>query len=616
MSKNKNNLDQIAALIRKYILTSTSSAASGHPTTSLSATDLMTVLFFAGFFRYDIKNPKYINNDRLIFSKGHASPLLYALWSVAGAIAPEKLLTLRKFGSLLEGHPTPKLPIIEAATGSLGHGLSVGVGYAIAAKYLDKLPYHTYVLIGDGEMAEGSIWEAAALASYYKLNNLTAIIDINRLGQAGQTMYGWDLQIYEKRLKAFGFETYVIDGHNNDQISNSYEKVLSSESKPTAIIAKTIKGKGVPFFENKLGWHGNPLPADQLEKALQQINPPQKHLTVPLAKPKKIAVAKKATKSSPAKIAYEKGKMLATRKAYGNALSRIGADHDIVVLDAETKNSTYSIKFENAYPKRFFEMYIAEQNMTGVALGLSLRGKKPFISTFAAFWSRAYDQIRMSQYSDGNIVFAGSHAGVAIGPDGPSQMGLEDMAMFSALSKSTIFYPCDAVSTEHLVDLASTNKGITYLRTTRNDTPVIYSNSEKFKIGGSKVLRQSKNDKVAIFAAGITVHEALDAYENLKKQNISVSVVDCYSIRPIDKKTIIEKMQKTNAIIIVEDHYSSGGLGTAIMQAVADQHTKKPLYHMCVEKKPTSGTPSDLLQFEEINSTAIVKKVKKILKNG
>lgn len=603
-------LKELAQLIRYYSLVSTTEAGSGHPTSSLSATDLMTCLFFGGIFRFDVNNPHAPDNDRLVFSKGHASPLFYALWAAAGKVTEEELLTLRKFGSPLEGHPTVLFPYTEASTGSLGQGLSIGVGMAMNAKYVDKLPYRTFVLLGDSEMAEGSQWEAIQIAVHYNLDNLVGIIDVNRLGQRGETMYGHNLDAYKKRVASFGWKTVVIDGHSLSEILTAYRKAQRA-SQPVMIIARTIKGKGVSFVEDKNGWHGKALNREELANALKELGPVNTSLIGMIRKPKKLKPEKSDAKKTQG-VAYDPDKPVATRKAYGHALVRIfPAYPDIVVLDAEVSNSTYSEIFKEAYPERFFEMYIAEQNMVGTALGFSRRGKIPFISTFAAFFTRAFDQIRMSQYSDPNIKFVGSHAGVAIGEDGSSQMGLEDFAMFRTPLNSVVLYPSDAVSTEKLVEEAAKHYGLVYIRTTRQATPVIYKNEEEFPIGGSKVLRKSNNDLVTVIAAGITLFEALSACEELKKEGISIRVVDLYSLKPVDSATLHECAKTTKAIVTVEDHFLEGGLGEAVRSSFTSLPV--PIYCLAVTKMPRSGKPQELLDYEGISKDAIIKKIKEII---
>jgi len=608
--KKMDKMENIAKLIRFYILTASTEAGSGHPTSSLSAADLMTVLFFGGFFRFDLDNPDHPNNDRLIFSKGHASPLFYALWTVAGKITEQELMTMRKFGSPLEGHPTVSFRYAEAATGSLGQGLSIGVGMALNARYVDKLPYKTFVLLGDSEMSEGSQWEAIQLAAHYKLDNLIGIIDVNRLGQRGETMYGHDLSAYKKRIASFGWKTIVINGHSIKEIRSAYRRAVHSQGSPVMIIAQTVKGKGVSFLEDRNGWHGKPVPKDDIGKALQEIGAVDTSLRAPVSLPEDIRTEKKI--SLPAeKMKYEKGEPFPTRKAYGKALVRLFPQFpDIVVLDAEVSNSTYSEFFKVRYPERFFEMYIAEQNMVGAALGFSRRRKIPFVSTFGAFLSRAFDQIRMSQYSDPNIKFAGSHAGVAIGEDGPSQMGLEDIAMFRTVLNSVVLYPSDAVSTEKLVEEAVKHHGLVYLRTTRQATPVLYSPSEEFPVGGSKILRRSDKDMATVVAAGITLHEALHAYKALAGEGIFIRIIDLYSIKPIDVSALQEAASQTHAVITVEDHFAEGGLGEAVMSALAQSAI--PVYSFAVRKMPKSGKPQELLDYEEISSRYIINTVRKL----
>jgi transketolase len=604
-------LQKIAKLIRYLILISTTEAGSGHPTSSLSATDLMTGLLFGDIFRFDTEDVGHPNNDRLIFSKGHASPLFYSLWAAAGKLTEEKLLTLRKFGSPLEGHPTVDFPYVEAATGSLGQGLPVGLGMALNAKYLDKLPYKTYVLLGDSEMSEGSQWEALQIAAHYKLDNLIGILDVNRLGQRGETMYGRNLIAYEKRISSFGWESAVIDGHNFEEIMAAYERIPKLSGRPLMIIAETIKGKGVSFLEDRNGWHGKALSKEQLKQALEEFGEIDKSVRGQIPGPEDMKPGKYIPQKNEV-FSYAIDKPFATRKAYGNALVRIFPQFsNMVVLDAEVSNSTYSEIFKEKYPERFFEMYIAEQNMVGTALGLSCRGKIPFISTFAAFLTRAFDQIRMSQYSHANIKFVGSHAGVSIGEDGPSQMGLEDIAMFRTVLDSVVLYPSDAISTDKLVEKAAKHDGIVYIRTTRKSTPILYSEHEEFTIGGSKVLRRSDSDLFGVIAAGVTLFEALRAYEELKKEGIFIRVIDLYSIKPIDKTTLHEAAGETDALITVEDHFSEGGIGEAVRSAL--EGLEVPMYSLSVRKMPKSGKPEELLDYEEISSSAIVKIIKELL---
>ncbi len=601
-------LKKLSKLVRYFILTSSSKAGSGHPTSSLSAVELTVALFFGGFFHFDLKDIDSPTNDRLIFSKGHASPLFYALYGAAGAVSEEELLTLRQFGSPLEGHPSMEFRFTEVPTGSLGQGLSAGVGMALNGKYLDKLSYKTFVLLGDSEMAEGSVWEAIQIAAYYKLDNLVGILDVNRLGQSRETMYGHNISAYQKRISSFGWETIMVEsGHDFKEIIEAYKKALKTKGKPVMIIAKTIKGKGVSFLENKESWHGKALSPEDLEKALLELGEVDRNLRGKISLPAKFQISNFKFQNIK-QPNYVKGEMIATRKAYGNALVRIFPKYpNMVVMDGETSNSTYSDFFAKAYPKNYFEMFIAEQNLVGVALGLSKRGKIPFISTFAAFFTRAFDQARMTQYAKTNIKFVGSHAGTSIGEDGPSQMGLEDLAMFRTLLGSVVLYPSDAVSTEKLVEEATAHLGLVYLRTTRKETPVIYNNNEDFPIRGSKVLRKSKKDAVTIVAAGITLHEALASYEILKKDKIFVRVIDLYSIKPLDLDTLKKAAKETKAIITVEDHHLEGGLGEAVCAALSQTGAK--IYSLAVKKIPKSGRPRELLDYEEIGSDAIVRKV-------
>lgn len=617
-------LKQLAKLVRYFILVSTTQAGSGHLSSSMSAVELMVTLLFGDFFRFDLDNPDYPNNDRLIFSKGHAAPLLYALYGAAGRLTEDELKELRVFGSPLEGHPTTAFRYTEAATGSLGQGLPIGVGMALNAK-LEALPYRTYVLLGDSEMSEGSQWEAMQIAAHYKLDNLIGVLDVNRLGQRGETMYGHDLGAYEQRAKAFGWRTVVVsDGHSFASIEKGYRSALSaSTGKPTMIIARTVKGKGVSLVENKNGWHGKALSPKQLSRVLKELGMIDAAVRGDVAKPKlkiqnyppKSRLAKGGKSQINQKISklkYKKGELVATRKAYGTALTRIYSKYpNIVALDGEVSNSTFSEIFQKAHPDRFFEMYVAEQNMAGAALGLSRRGKIPFVSTFAAFLTRAFDQIRMSQYSDANIKFVGSHAGVSIGEDGVSQMGLEDLAMFRTLLNSVVLYPADAVATERLVEQAASHHGNVYIRTTRKDTPVLYDKDDPFSIGGSKVLRSSRSDVVTIIAAGITVFEALKAHDDLKRQSIAIRVIDLYSIKPLDLQTLRTAAAQTQAIVTVEDHYAEGGIGEAVAAALADQ--KIPVYRLAVRKMPRSGKPDQLLDYEDISARAIMEQVKALL---
>ncbi|MFP4317193.1 MAG: transketolase [Desulfovibrionales bacterium] len=610
MDMDIKRLESLARLLRYYILVSTTRAGSGHPSSSLSAVELMTGLFFGGMFRFKANDPDFPNNDRLVFSKGHASPLFYALWVAAGHVSEEELVAMRTFGSPLEGHPTKAFPYTEAATGSLGQGLSIGVGMAMNAKYLDKLPYRTFVLLGDSEMAEGSQWEAVQLAAHYRLDNLVGILDVNRLGQRGETMYGHDLDAYAARIRAFGWETIQVDGHCLPEIMEGYRKASEIRDRPVMIIARTMKGKGVSSIEDKNGWHGKPLDETMLQKGLDELGNVDMTLRMEPAGPEELLPpALPVEQIDPPQ--YEPGAKIPTRKAYGNGLVRIFPRFpQMVVLDAEVSNSTYSELFKEKHPERFFEMFVAEQNMVGTALGFSNRDKIPFVSTFAAFLTRAFDQIRMSRYSGANIKFCGSHAGVSIGEDGSSQMGLEDLAMFRTILGSVVLYPSDAVSTERLMEEAAAYEGIVYLRTTRGGTPLLYSPEERFVIGGSKVLRRSSKDVATVIAAGITLHEALAAQEQLEREGVMVRVIDLYSIKPLDLPTLREAARQTRAIVTVEDHFQEGGIGEAV--ALALTGTGVPVHSLAVRKMPRSGKPNELLHFEDISKDAIINTIREV----
>jgi transketolase len=607
---NPDRLVRIASLVRYLCLVSTTEAGSGHPSSSLSAADLMVALFYGGVFRFDPDRPGHPNNDRLIFSKGHAAPLLYSLWVPNTRITETEVRSLRRFGSAFEGHPTPAFRYAEAATGSLGQGLSIGAGIALNAKRIDRLPYRTYVLLGDGEMAEGSVWEAVQLAAHYRLDNLVGILDVNRLGQQGPTMYGHDVAAYQRRLSAFGWRTEVIDGHSFPEILSAYEKAGTANGKPLMIIAKTVKGKGVSFIEDRNGFHGKPLSEKELSRAIEELGEVDRTISEPLQKPEDL-LPKKASAAKTAPAAYSPDTPYATRKAYGNALKHIFPKFpEIVVLDGEVSNSTYSEIFREAHPDRYFEMFIAEQNMVGIALGLSTRGKIPFVSTFAAFLTRAFDQIRMSRYSGADIKFCGSHAGVAIGEDGPSQMGLEDIAMFRSILDSTVLYPADAVATEKLVESAAEQRGIVYIRTTRNPTPILYSENDTFPIGGSKTLRESKDDRVTVVAAGITLHEALKAYRSLKAEGMQIRVIDLYSIKPLDAAVLKKAAAETGGIVTVEDHVAEGGLGEAVRSVLSGQGIS--IVSLAVRTVPKSGSPAELMKFEDISHDAIAAAVREM----
>jgi transketolase len=605
---NLPELENLAKIVRKNILTSTTTAGSGHPTSSLSATDLMTVLMFAGFFRANLEDPNQINNDRLIFSKGHAAPLLYALYAVAGKIDQQELQTLRKFGSRLEGHPTMNFEYTEAATGSLGQGLGVGLGMSLKAK-MDSLDYRTFVLLGDSELAEGSVWEAMQLASFYQANNLIGILDVNRLGQRGETMQGYDLENYRKKVEAFGWQAILLDGHNLQEIYKAFETAVTSTHQPSMLIAKTLKGKGVEFLEDQDGFHGKAVSPQMLSKALAEIGQTKEvvgKVALPSSQP---AQSSPALETIPAKE-YQLGDMIATRGAYGQALLET-ANPEVVVLDAETSNSTHAEDFKKVYPDRFLEMFITEQNMVSTALGLARRGKIPFVSTFSAFFSRAFDQIRMSQYSAPNIKLVGSHCGCSIGEDGSSQMGLEDLGMMRTIQNMVIMYPADAVSTQKIVSLASQNQGNFYIRTTRAQTQVIYTKEQEFEIGGSHTVHQSKEDQITIVGAGITLQESLKAFDKLTKEGVKVRIIDLYCIKPVDKPTLQKAGLETGKILVVEDHYPEGGIFSAVAEALAQD--KVEIFSLAVTKMPRSGTPAQLLEHQQIDSQGIYQKAKQIL---
>jgi transketolase len=603
-------LKGIANQLRIHSITSTTAAGSGHPTSCCSAADVVATLFF-GHMRYDAKNPHYYNNDRFILSKGHAAPLLYAAWAENGFIPVAELATLRQFTSELEGHPTPRLAFADVATGSLGQGLSVGAGMALAAR-LDKLDYNTYVLLGDGEIAEGSVWEAANIAGIYKLNNLIAIVDANRLGQSQATAFGHDINVYAKRFDAFGWRVEFVDGHDIEEIV----EVLSGvglDDKPLAIIAKTYKGAGVSFLQDQDGWHGKPLNKEEAAKAIAELQPSSKTgIGVPIPAPNQLPAPNNAAPAGYPPLNYKLGDKVATREAYGTALARIGeVDHRVVALDGDTKNSTYADKFFKKFPDRSTECYIAEQNLVGVATGFGTRGKVPFASTFATFFTRAADQIRVAGISHANLKLAGSHVGVSIGEDGPSQMGLEDLALMRAIVDSTVLYPSDAVSTEKLMEQMALAKGVHFLRTSRPKSPVIYGNDEQFPVGGAKILRQNAGDKVTVVAAGVTLHEALKAADALKTEGIGITVIDAYSIKPLGKKEILTAAQKTNnTVITVEDHYSEGGLGDAVAGELSVNGIK--VHKLAVNGLPRSGKAEELLAHFGIDAAAIGKKVKSL----
>jgi len=602
----------LARQLRADSIRCSTAAGSGHPTSSLSAADLMAVLL-AGHLRYDFERPDSLANDHLIFSKGHASPLVYAMFRAAGAIDDAELLTFRKFGSRLEGHPTPILPWVDVATGSLGQGLPIGVGVALAGKRLLKAPFHVWVVVGDSESAEGSIWEAFDLASHEGLGNVTAILDINRLGQRGPTELEWDTAAYATRVKAFGWDAIVIDGHDLAQIDDALARARSA-SRPTAIVARTVKGKGVSFLEDKPGWHGKALDAEQAKQALAEIgDEPSRAFEVP--SPPAWRPAPLPPPKAPDLRRYTDP--TATRKAYGEALAALGAARaDVVVLDAEVSNSTHAEDFKKTAADRFFEMYIAEQRMVAVAVGMQVVGFVPFASTFAAFLTRAYDFIRMAAISRADIRLSGSHAGVSIGEDGPSQMALEDLAMMRAVHGSTVLYPCDANQTAKLVVAMADLRGISYIRTTREKTAALYRPEDEFPIGGSRVVRGGgPDDRVTVVAAGITVHEGIKAADELAKAGVKIRLIDAYSVKPLDARGIAKAVRETGGrLVVVEDHWPEGGLGDAVVSGLISLGVKDIAFrHLAVNDMPTSGKPAELLEAAGIAARDIAAAVRALL---
>jgi transketolase len=609
--------NELAQQLRVDSIRSTTEAGSGHPTSSMSAADLLAVLL-SDHLLYDFANPANPNNDHLIFSKGHAAPLLYAVYKAAGAISDEEMMTLRKFGSRIEGHPVPVLPYVDVATGSLGQGLPIGAGIALAGKYLDKLPYRVWVVLGDSEMAEGSIYEAMELAGHYKLSKIIGILDMNRLGQRGETMLGWNSAAYAARARAFDWRAIEIDGHDLSQIHAAYSEAEAQSEAPTLIVAKTVKGKGFSEVENQPGWHGKPFPREMAERAVQSLGG-VRNILVDVRKPKSAQPLAPAP-VKPVQLPSYQG-AVATRQAYGDALKALGAAREnIVALDGEVSNSTFAEIFAKAFPARFFEQYIAEQQMVASAVGLSVRRYIPFASTFAAFFSRAYDFIRMAAISHANIKLSGSHAGVSIGQDGPSQMALEDLAMMRAVHGSVVLYPSDGNQTAKLVQLMAEHRGISYIRTTREKTPVIYDSNEPFAIGGSKVVRQSDHDRVTLVGVGITLHEAVKAHDQLKAQGIAARVIDAYSVKPIDANALHEAARATDGkIVVAEDHWPQGGLGEAVLEAFSRQESGgyagalPVVVKLGVRDMPTSGTPEELMDAAGITAKHIVDAVKSLL---
>ena len=604
-------LHNIATRLRIDCVRSTSEAGSGHPTTCLSAAEIVAVLFFAEM-RFDPKDPRNPRADRFVLSKGHAAPILYAAWAEAGLFPRDEQLKLRRMDSDLEGHPTPRLNFVDVATGSLGQGICAAIGTALNARRIGS-DYRTYVLLGDGEIAEGSVWEAANLARHFKLDNLCAIVDVNGLGQSQATQFDHQMKELEQRWSAFGWHTVVVDGHDIGALLEALKSARSTKGRPAAILARTVKGKGVTAFEGKDAWHGKALKkGEEAAKAIAEL---EAQLVSGEDRPSIAAPSPGAPEpgepdySRMPAPAYKKGDQVATREAYGTALAALGGvDPRVVALDADVKNSTFSDRFEKAHPERFYECFIAEQGMIGASMGLAARGAIPFPSTFACFLTRAADFIRMAGVSFSNVKYAGSHAGVSIGEDGPSQMALEDLAMMRAVPGCAVLYPCDAVSTERLVVEMARHAGPAYLRTSRPKTPVIYEGGDRFPIGGSKVLRRSASDEAVVVGAGVTVFEALQAYDRLKADGISITVIDAYSVQPIDAKTLVEAGRAAGGrIITVEDHYAAGGLADAVSEAVAPAGLA--VQRLAVREIPHSGEPDELIDRYGISARHIVAAV-------
>ncbi|THJ75942.1 transketolase [Candidatus Frankia alpina] len=605
---------EFAQQLRVDSVRSSTSAGSGHPTSSMSAADVLAALV-ARHLRYDWDNPEDPANDHLIFSKGHASPLIYSIFKAVGVVSDAELINgYRRFGERLQGHPTPILPWVDVATGSLGQGLPDGVGVALAGKYLDKVPYRVWVICGDSEMAEGSVWEALDKASYYNLSNLIAIVDVNRLGQRGPTELGWDLDTYAKRVESFGARAVVVDGHDIAAIDEALAGAEDA-TRPTVILARTHKGAGFSETADKEGWHGKPFPPDMAERAIAELGG-ERNLRIrgPVPGPD---FPRPEPFSRPAITlpSYELGAKVATRRAYGQALAALGARTDVVALDAEVSNSTYSEDFGKAYPDRFFEIFIAEQQLVAAAVGLSVRGYVPFASTFAAFFSRAYDFIRMAAISQADIRLSGSHAGVEIGADGPSQMALEDLAMMRAVGGSTVLYPSDATSAAKLVEIMADLSGVSYLRTTRGAYPALYGPDEPFAPGGSKVLRRSDGDTVTLIGAGVTLHQALAAADTLAAEGVAARVIDLYSVKPVDAATLLDAARATGGrIVVAEDHYPEGGLASAVLGALDDSGLPLSVRHLAVRSLPGSGTPEELLDAAGISAKHIVEAARDLLR--
>jgi transketolase len=596
---------ELAQQLRVDSIRCSTAAGSGHPTSSMSAADVMAVLL-ARHLRYDWEHPENPASDHLIFSKGHASPLLYSMFKAAGVVSDDELVhQYRQFGSRLAGHPTPVLPWVDVATGSLGQGLPDGVGVALAGKFLDELPYRVWVLCGDSEMAEGSMWEALDKAAYYRLDNLVAIIDVNRLGQRGPTELGWNTDAYAARAEAFGARAIVIDGHDLGEIDKALSEA-SGSGRPTVIIARTIKGRGFSEIEDREGWHGTALPPEMAERAIVELGGER---SIVVTGPQPEAGAPKVRDIGEVTLPqYDLGTKVATRKAFGEALAAIGARPEVIVLDGEVGNSTHTEDFAKVHPERYFEMFIAEQQLVAAAVGLSVRGYVPFAATFAAFFTRAYDFIRMAAISQADIRLSGSHAGVEIGADGPSQMALEDLAMMRAVHGSTVLYPSDGTSAARLVQEMSDTDGIVYMRTTRGAYPVLYGPDEEFPVGGSKLVSSSPDDQVTLIGAGVTLHQCLAAADELAADGISARVLDLYSVKPIDTQALLDAVDATGGrLVVAEDHYPAGGLGSAVLDALNEAGRPVQVSHLAVRDLPSSGTPAELLDAAGISATHIAQ---------
>ncbi|MDA0566456.1 transketolase [Streptomonospora sp. S1-112] len=610
---DRHRLTELAQQLRVDAVRAADAAGSGHPTSSMSAADLIAVLA-ADHLRYDFDAPDHSGNDHLIFSKGHASPLLYALYKACGAITDDELLRYRKLGSPLEGHPTPRLPWVDVATGSLGQGLPVGAGIALAGARFDRLPYRVWVLCGDSELAEGSVWEALEYAGQERLANLTAILDINRLGQRGPTRHGWDLDAYRRRVAAFGWHTVEVDGHDPEAISAAYREARETTDRPTAVIARTVKGQGVSGVADKEGAHGKPVP--DAEEAIAELGG-RRDLRIEVARPTSGGASQRPGGTQVDLPVYQPGEEVATRDAFGKAVAALGDGRpDVVVLDGEVADSTRTKAFADAHPDRFVELYIAEQQLVATAVGLQVRGYTPYAATFAAFFSRAYDFVRMAAVSGADINLVGSHAGVSIGEDGPSQMGLEDIASLRAVHNSVVLHPCDANSTARLTAGMAEHRGVSYLRTLRGETPVLYGPDEGFHIGGSKVLRSSADDRATVVAAGATVHEALAAADALAADGIAVRVIDAYSIKPVDAATLRAAARETGCVVTVEDHWPEGGLGDAVLDVFADTRTMPRTMKLAVSGMPASATPEEQRREAGIDAGAVEAAVRGILRQA